>query len=65
VPVLADPRGALLAFVCSCRITLLAPLALYFIGLGIAALRGPDPAYALQQTFSDAVVFTFTLTAFG
>lgn len=47
------------------RRTFLLALSLYFVGLLVGALRGPDPAYALQQTFSDAVVFLFALLYFG
>ena len=64
-PVLTDLRKSLPAFFHAYRITLLPALALYFTGLIIGALRGPDPAYALQQTVSDAVVFAFALAVFG
>ena len=64
-PVLTDLRKSLRSFFRAYHITLIPALVLYFLGLIIGALRGPDPAYALQQTFSDAIVFAFALAVFG
>jgi len=65
LPALKNPVISLRDFWRSYRFTLFLPLSLYFLGLIIGSLRGPDPAYALQQTVSDAVVFAFALAVFG
>ncbi|MCJ7708014.1 MAG: hypothetical protein MUO38_10390, partial [Anaerolineales bacterium] len=64
-PPLRSPRTAMHTFFQAYRRTILWPLVLYFLGLIIGALRGPQPLYSLWQTFSDAVVFAFALLAFG
>lgn len=64
-PVIRDGRANLSAFLQTYRFTLIPALILYFLGLVIGALHGPDPGYALHQTASDAVVFVFALATFG
>ncbi len=65
LPLRWDLRIHLAKFWNSYRNTILIPLLLYFTGLLIGALRGPQPARSLWQTFSDMVVFCFALVGFG
>lgn len=65
IPALRSPRASWRAFFVAYRLTILWPLVLYFAGLIIGSLRGPQPLYALWQTASDAIVFAFAFLAFG
>lgn len=44
---------------------LLVAVAIYFLGLIIGGLHGPDPLHSFWQTFSDAMVFSYALILFG
>jgi len=65
VPLLRSPQPALASLVQAYRRTILWPLLLYFIGLILGSLRGPQPLYSLWQTASDALVFALATLAFG
>jgi O-antigen ligase len=64
-PILRSPSGALRAFSSAYGRTAIIALGFYFTGLMIGAFRGPHPLYSLQQTFSDALVFSFAFVCFG
>jgi hypothetical protein len=64
IPARIKPIKLIVAFYHRYRYFLIA-VGLYFLGLIIGGLRGPDPLYSLQQTFSDAVVFFYAFTVFG
>lgn len=64
-PLLRMPAEAARTFLQAYHRTVLWPLVLYFAGLLIGSLRGPQPLYSLWQTASDAIVFAFAFLAFG
>lgn len=64
-PLLRAPAEAARTFIQAYGRTVFWPLVLYFIGLLIGSLRGPQPLYSLWQTVSDAIVFAFAFLAFG
>ncbi len=53
------------SFLLAYRRTILWPLVLYFVGLTVGSLHGPQPLNSLWQTASDALVFAFGFLAFG
>jgi hypothetical protein len=63
-PVLQNPQKYWKIFIQRYRYFLIA-IVLYFLGLLIGGLRGPNPAGSLWQTFSDGLVFLYAFVVFG
>lgn len=64
-PMRISPANAARGFYHAYRHTVFWPLVLYFVGLVVGSLRGPQTLRALWQTLSDAIVFAFAFVAFG
>jgi hypothetical protein len=64
LPILNNPVRHLTSFYRRYRSYLFA-VGLYFLGLIIGGLRGPEPLYSLWQTLSDAIVFIYAFVVFG
>lgn len=52
-------------FIQTYKRSILWPMVIYFMGLIVGSLVGPDPIASLWQTASDLIVFSFAFIAFG